>query len=85
LIIIGMRVNKPWKLHKWVPVFLAMPRMLKELKQQPESGFLGSISGGLIPASGRKEFARGRVGKDPSRTRNDPACRLPVPVFQISG
>ena len=44
--IIGMRVNKPWKLHKWVPVFLAMPRMLKELKQQPESGFLGSISGG---------------------------------------
>jgi hypothetical protein len=31
--IIGMRVNRPWKLHKWVPVFLAMPRMLKELKQ----------------------------------------------------
>ena len=46
--IIGMRVNRPWKLHKWVPVFLAMPRMLKELKQQPESGFLGSISGGLL-------------------------------------
>jgi hypothetical protein len=46
--IIGMRINKPWKLHKWVPVFLGMPRMLKELKQQPESGFLGSISGGLL-------------------------------------
>ena len=29
--IIGMRVNRAWKLHKWVPVFLAMPRMLKEL------------------------------------------------------
>ena len=29
--LIGMRVNKPWKVHKWLPVFLAMPRMLKEL------------------------------------------------------
>src|ERR1043166_4277335 len=39
--IIGMRINKPWKLHKWLPVFLAMPRMLKELAAHPESGFLG--------------------------------------------
>ena len=46
--LIGMRVNKPWKLHKWVPVFLAMPRMLKELERQPESGFLGSTSAGLL-------------------------------------
>ena len=23
--IIGMRINKPWKIHKWLPVFLAMP------------------------------------------------------------
>ena len=28
--LIGMRVNKPWKLHKWLPVFLAMPKMLAE-------------------------------------------------------
>jgi hypothetical protein len=46
--IIGLRINKPWKLHKWIPVFRAMPRMLKELGRQPESGFLGSISGGLL-------------------------------------
>lgn len=39
--LIGMRVNKPWKLHKWLPVFLAMPKMLKELEAHPESGFLG--------------------------------------------
>ncbi len=40
--LIGMRINKPWKLHKWLPVFLAMPKMLKELdKAGPESGFLG--------------------------------------------
>ena len=43
--LIGMRVNKPWKLHKWVPVLLAMPAMLKELDGKPESGFLGYISG----------------------------------------
>ena len=43
--LIGMRINKPWKIHKWLPVFLAMPRMLKELDGHPESGFLGSIGG----------------------------------------
>jgi hypothetical protein len=36
------------KLHKWLPVAGAMRRMLKELEQRPESGFLGSISGGLM-------------------------------------
>jgi hypothetical protein len=43
--LIGMRINKPWKIHKWLPVFLAMPRMLKELEAHPESGFLGHIPG----------------------------------------
>jgi hypothetical protein len=41
--LIGMRINKPWMLHKWLPVFFAMPRMLKELEGRPESGFLGHI------------------------------------------
>ena len=40
--LIGMRFNKPWKIHKWLPVAMAMPRMLKELEQHPELGFLGS-------------------------------------------
>ena len=43
--LIGMRINKPWKLHKWLPVFLAMPRLLKELAAHPEAGCLGTISG----------------------------------------
>src|SRR5688572_16282041 len=43
--LIGMRINKPWKLHKWLPVFFAMPRMLKELERRPESGFLGAVFG----------------------------------------
>ena len=45
--IIGVRINKPWKLHKWLPVAMAMPRMLKELSQQPDSGFLGAQSLGM--------------------------------------
>jgi hypothetical protein len=48
--LIGMRFNKPWKVHKWWIVFSAMPRMLKALQGKPESGFLGSIF--AITASG---------------------------------
>lgn len=40
--LIGMRVNSVWKVRKWVPVAVAMTRMLKELKQHPEMGFLGA-------------------------------------------
>jgi Domain of unknown function (DUF4188) len=42
--LIGMRINKPWRVHKWLPVVLAMPRMLRELDGRPASGFLGHIT-----------------------------------------
>ncbi|WP_455240181.1 DUF4188 domain-containing protein [Variovorax durovernensis] len=38
--LIGMRINQPLKVHKWLPVASAMPRMLKELGRQPERGLL---------------------------------------------
>ena len=38
--LIGMRINQPWKIHKWLPTLLAMPRMLKELYQNPSLGLL---------------------------------------------
>ncbi len=38
--LIGMRVNRVWALHKWLPVTQAMPRMLRELAQHPELGLL---------------------------------------------
>ena len=38
--LIGMRINKPLKVHKWWPVAAAMPRMLKELYRQPDLGFI---------------------------------------------
>lgn len=46
--LIGLRVNKPWKIHKWWPAAMAMPKMIKELEAQPESGFLGHTSGSKV-------------------------------------
>jgi Domain of unknown function (DUF4188) len=43
--LIGMRVNKPWKVHRWLPVFVAMPKMLRELERQPDAGLLGATQG----------------------------------------
>lgn len=38
---IGMRINSLWKVHEWLPVFRAMPKMLAELESDSESGLLG--------------------------------------------
>jgi len=38
--LIGMRMNQPWLVHKWLPVAMAMPRMIRELRAQAGSGFL---------------------------------------------
>lgn len=40
--LIGMRINKPWRPDLWLPVFNAMPGMLRELAADTESGMLGS-------------------------------------------
>ena len=42
--LIGMRINSFWKINKWWPVAMAMPRMLRELFTNKESGFLGGHS-----------------------------------------
>lgn len=39
--LIGMRINRLWKIHKWLPVALAMPKMIKELSKVHSSGLLG--------------------------------------------
>ena len=36
--LIGMRVNKPWKVHRWLPVARAMGRMIDELYAAPAMG-----------------------------------------------
>ncbi|MEY4451953.1 MAG: hypothetical protein RLZZ380_1074 [Actinomycetota bacterium] len=37
--LIGMRVNNVFAIHRWLPVFMAMARMLPELFKNPELGF----------------------------------------------
>lgn len=44
LFLIGLRINNIWKIHQWWRLVLAMPKILKELKQQKVAGF---ISGNL--------------------------------------
>jgi hypothetical protein len=39
--LIGMRVNKLLKIHRWLPVAIAMPKMLRVIDQHPELGCLG--------------------------------------------
>jgi hypothetical protein len=41
LFLIGMRINHLWQVWKWLPVFVAMPRMLVELMTKPELGLVG--------------------------------------------
>ena len=38
---IGMRINRLHRPDKWIPVAMAMQRMLAELGADPDSGFLG--------------------------------------------
>jgi hypothetical protein len=40
--LIGMRFNHPLRVHKWWPVFTAMPTMIRALHQHPELGCLGT-------------------------------------------
>lgn len=39
---IGMRINRLWKVHKWLPVFRAMRPMMVTLSRNPAKGLLGS-------------------------------------------
>lgn len=40
LFVIGMRVNRWRRFRSWLPVFVAMPRMLRELQDDDGSGLL---------------------------------------------
>ena len=39
--LIGMRINKPWRVDHWWPVFATMPKLLAELVEDKNSGLLG--------------------------------------------
>jgi hypothetical protein len=40
--LIGLRINRWWKVWRWLRVLPAMPRMLRELAHKPELGLLGA-------------------------------------------
>ena len=50
LFLIGMRINTFWAVHRWGPVAMAMPRMLRELARTPDAGLLW-----------QKNFTSGRI------------------------
>jgi hypothetical protein len=41
VLIIGMRINRFWKFNQWLPVANAMPRMIRELLENKDSGLMG--------------------------------------------
>src|SRR3954468_1460296 len=42
--LIGMRVNRWWKVRQWLRTAMTMPRMLRELEAHPELGMVGCLS-----------------------------------------
>ena len=47
--LIGMRLNRPWRVDRWAPLALTMVRMLRDLRAGTEPGFLGAVLG--LPVS----------------------------------
>jgi hypothetical protein len=42
VLLIGMRLNRLWRVHRWWPVLSAMRAMLAELERHPDTGLLGA-------------------------------------------
>jgi hypothetical protein len=69
--LIGMRLNRTWKVHQWLPVFTGMQRMLRELARHREQGLLGAHSGLLFGGPAVVQYWRSfehleRFARDPA-------------------
>ncbi|MCL6668962.1 MULTISPECIES: DUF4188 domain-containing protein [Streptomyces] len=53
VLLIGMRVNHFWAVHQWLPVMMAMFRMLGELARNHDRGLLGHV---MLTASPRTYY-----------------------------
>jgi hypothetical protein len=71
--LIGMRVTKPWRPTKWVPVSRAMRQMLQQLKADPEKGLLGAHLA-IILGVGPSVVQYWRSFEDLNRFARDPAA-----------
>jgi hypothetical protein len=78
--LIGMRLNRPWKLHHWWPVFAGMRRMLAELARHPERGLARATSAsGTRPTSSRPGGTRPSTAACPGSGWPPPAATSPSP------
>lgn len=53
VLLIGMRINRFWAVHLWLPVMLGMFRMLRELEKDPARGLRAKV---LLTASLRTYY-----------------------------
>ncbi|MGW2747764.1 DUF4188 domain-containing protein [Streptomyces sp. NPDC001450] len=53
VLLIGMRINRFWAVHLWLPVMSGMLRMLRDLRKEPERGLLSRV---LLTASPRTYY-----------------------------
>lgn len=51
LFLIGVRINRPWKVNSWLPTFMAMGPMIAELSRRPELGLLHNRTHFGFPAT----------------------------------
>jgi hypothetical protein len=74
--LIGMRINRPWKLHKWIPVAAAMGPMLRVLATRKDLGLLGfhtwiSPTGPLVVQYWRSAEHLERFARDTTLPHHD--------------
>lgn len=68
--LIGMRINKLWAIHKWLPVAQAMVPMLTTLYQHPQKGFLGGYT--TLGSGGPVQIQYWRSFEDLERFAHNP-------------
>ena len=71
MFLIGMRVNRPLRIHKWFPVAAAMPPMLLWLRRHPAAGLLSTTWCWLHGGFALIQYWRSFEGHRPVRTRHD--------------
>lgn len=79
--LIGMRVNQPWAIRKWLPVAQAMGPMIQTLTEHPEKGFLGAESFFRLFPLGVMMMSYWRSFEDLERFARNPSD-LHLPAWQ---
>jgi hypothetical protein len=72
--LIGLRVNRPLQVRKWLPAAMAMGPMVRELQGNPQKGFLGAEQFFYWPGAGLVQYWRSfedleRFARDPEDPR----------------